>query len=86
MQSNPPRSAPPPKAEIKFRRYRFLEECERIGLATDVARAQAFGVSRTHISLIQSGRRQPGWRLTATILAVFHGYGLRFEDLFEVCT
>lgn len=63
-------------------RTRVFELAKEAGYETDSDLARAMGISKTHISNVKAGVRQPG---TAFVKGAFRAYpGKTFEQLFEV--
>lgn len=66
---------------VAIRVTRWHDACKRRGLATDVERARALGVSRTTIYRLQTEITSPSLDLIARACALFN---LPIEALFEV--
>lgn len=75
-----PRSAKPGTISLKHREFRRL--CAFYGLTTDLDVADVFGMDRSAVYKVRTGRALPRDRFIAGALRAFPG--VSFEDLFEL--
>lgn len=67
---------------VRLRTDRFRAECLARGLATDTARAAAFGVHRTNLIHAMNRTSSPSGEFVAAVLTRLRA--CRWDDLFEI--
>lgn len=82
LNVTPAAKTPERPIQVQLNAAAWFAECKRLGLLTDGQRADAIGVSRPTVSLVQNGRRRPGNEFIAGVMRFMAPHRVRFEDIF----
>lgn len=72
--------------QLRLRQGEFEQLCRKEGLHSKDAKARFIKVSPSSMGRVLSGKRVPGNAFIAATLAAFKDRGVRFYDLYQLCS